>query len=91
MSSTVPPGNPNLESEGRKVLAVPELPKITARQAEVLELVALGMTDREIADCLEISPWTVKRHVANMLRRLARRRRIELAVWHARASRSEPG
>ncbi len=38
-------------------------PKLTARQVEVLRLLALGLTDRQIADRLRISPATARTHV----------------------------
>ncbi len=44
--------------------------KITPRQAEVLKLVAKGFTNKEIAGLLNISPESVKEHIANILIRL---------------------
>ena len=44
--------------------------KITPRQAEVLKLVAKGFTNKEIARLLNISPESVKEHIANILIRL---------------------
>ena len=43
---------------------------LTARQREVLELVAQGATNREIGARLEIDPGTVKLHVAALLKRV---------------------
>jgi DNA-binding NarL/FixJ family response regulator len=40
---------------------------LTAREAEVLRLLASGFSDREIADQLSISPRTVGGHVSNLL------------------------
>lgn len=42
---------------------------LTAREAEVLGLVARGMSDREIADHLVLSPKTVEKHVGATLRK----------------------
>jgi ATP/maltotriose-dependent transcriptional regulator MalT len=39
---------------------------LTAREVQVLELVAQRLTDREIADTLVISPFTVRRHLDNI-------------------------
>lgn len=57
---------------------------ISRREREVLALVAAGLTNREIAERLHLSPWTVKRHVANLLRKVGVRRRVQLALWFLR-------
>ncbi|MGH9176351.1 MAG: LuxR C-terminal-related transcriptional regulator, partial [Vicinamibacterales bacterium] len=61
--------------------AVPE--PLTGREREILELVAAGLTNREIADRLSISAQTVKKHTGNIYGKLAARSRIE-AVARAR-------
>jgi DNA-binding CsgD family transcriptional regulator len=43
---------------------------LTKREAEVLTLIAAGLSDREIADRLVLSPHTVHRHVANVRTKL---------------------
>jgi two-component system, LuxR family, response regulator FixJ len=43
---------------------------LTKREAQVLERLQAGLTNREIADALEISPRTVEIHRANMLRKM---------------------
>jgi pimeloyl-ACP methyl ester carboxylesterase/DNA-binding CsgD family transcriptional regulator len=45
-------------------------PELTERQTEVLGLVARGLSDREIAEHLVLSPHTVHRHVANLRTKL---------------------
>jgi len=55
----------------------PELPNLTAREKEVLELIARGTRDRDIAAQLVISESTVKKHVQNILRKLHARNRAE--------------
>lgn len=54
---------------------------LTSREREVLELVARGSRDREIAQTLVVSEGTVKKHVQNILRKLHARNRAE-AVAH---------
>jgi two-component system, NarL family, nitrate/nitrite response regulator NarL len=44
--------------------------RLSSREVEVLGLIALGTRNREIADQLEISEFTVKRHVQNILHKL---------------------
>ena len=56
----------------------PEEPALTARENEVLKLVAKGYTYREIAEKLFISVKTVQNHVQNILTKLQLRRRYEL-------------
>ncbi len=48
---------------------------LTERETEVLELLALRLTDREIADTLVISPFTVRRHLDNISQKLGVRGR----------------
>jgi pimeloyl-ACP methyl ester carboxylesterase/DNA-binding CsgD family transcriptional regulator len=47
-----------------------EEPDLTSRETEVLTLVANGLSDREIAERLVLSPHTVHRHVANIRTKL---------------------
>jgi NarL family two-component system response regulator LiaR len=50
---------------------------ISKRELEVLELIAQGMSNREIADKLFVSPHTVKTHSSNLFVKLNARRRTE--------------
>lgn len=52
---------------------------LSSRETEVLAHLAEGLTDREIADALVISPRTVESHVSNVLRKLGVRNRAEAA------------
>jgi len=58
--------------------------QLTPREEGVVELVGRGLTNAEIARTLGLSPWTVKRHVARVLAKTGARRRVDLAVRHAR-------
>jgi len=58
----------------------PAIPALTCREREVLDLVARGMSNAEIAGCLTISPATAKTHVAHLLTKLDARDRIQLVI-----------
>jgi DNA-binding NarL/FixJ family response regulator len=57
---------------------------LTPRETQVLRLVAMGLSNQEIADSLEISIETVKEHVQNLLRKLSVGDRTQAAVWAIR-------
>jgi len=52
-------------------------PLLTAREREVLDLIAAGSTNREIAERLYLSPHTVKEHTSVLYRKLRARNRAE--------------
>jgi DNA-binding NarL/FixJ family response regulator len=54
---------------------------LTPREQEVLQLVGLGYTNRDIAQSLFISEGTVKTHVTHLLNRLNLRNRAQLAIY----------
>lgn len=54
---------------------------LTTREREVLELIAAGESNKLIARALDLSPHTVKRHVANILDKLALSSRGHAAAW----------
>lgn len=63
-------------------LPVPSsLAELTPREKEVLQLIATGASNREIAQELYISEGTVKNHVTNILNRLNLRDRTQAAIW----------
>lgn len=55
--------------------------QLTPREQEVLQLVAAGATNRDIAQQLFISEGTVKTHVTHLLNRLNLRNRSQLAIY----------
>jgi LuxR family maltose regulon positive regulatory protein len=54
---------------------------LTSREAEVLDLIAKGHSNKLIARDLSLSLFTVKRHVANILGKTELTSRTELATW----------
>ena len=54
---------------------------LTRRQWEISQLIASGMTSREIAAELTLSEHTVNTHVSKILSRLGLRSRIQLVAW----------
>jgi DNA-binding NarL/FixJ family response regulator len=59
--------------------------ELTPREREVLRLLADGLDNTEIARTLFLSPTTVKRHVASIIRKLGVSNRIQAAIWAIRA------
>ncbi len=70
-----------------RVMASAEAPagSLSAREAEVLELIGRGLRNREIAERLVVSEATVKTHVRHVLEKLRLRNRAEAAAFAARA------
>jgi len=61
----------------------PELDQLTAREQEVMRLIARGYTYREVASRLHLSVKTVETHVSAVLRKLQLSNRHELTAWAA--------
>ncbi|MGV0025298.1 response regulator [Phormidesmis priestleyi] len=61
--------------------APPKPSELTAREQEVLRLLAVGATNREIAQQLYITEGTVKTHVTSILGRLNLKNRSQLAIY----------
>ena len=88
-------GKPSLAPEATEVLinlatrrkAQPARPdfELTDREAQVLALMTEGITNRQIAQALEISPSTVKAYVSNVLSKLgvsSRTEAVSIALQH---------
>ena len=56
---------------------------LTQREREVLELIADGMTNRQIGEVLDLAEKTVKNYVSGLLRKLGMERRTQAAVFGA--------
>jgi DNA-binding CsgD family transcriptional regulator len=67
----------------------PDLPYLTRQEARVARLVASGMSNREAAAALYLSPKTVEYHLANVFAKLGVRSRVQLAI--AVGSAERPG
>jgi len=61
----------------------PELDSLTAREHEILLLIARGYTYKEIAARLHLSVKTIETHVSSVLRKLQLTNRNELTRWAA--------
>lgn len=61
----------------------PELDLLTAREQEVMRLIARGYTYREVGASLHLSVKTVETHVSAVLRKLQLSNRHELTAWAA--------
>jgi NarL family two-component system response regulator LiaR len=59
----------------------PFAPDLTGREAEVLSLVAQGLSNREIAEKLVISEKTVKTHISSLLGKFGQEDRTRLAIY----------
>jgi DNA-binding CsgD family transcriptional regulator len=54
---------------------------LSDRELQVVELIASGLTNQEIADQLEISKRTVDNHISNILNKTATGNRVALVRW----------
>ena len=67
------------------------LAELTDREREVMILVAYGLTNREIAERLVISPATAKTHVSRTMVKLHARDRAQLVVRAYESGLARPG
>jgi non-specific serine/threonine protein kinase len=74
-------GEPRAKRQERSPSEAGHLPNLTKREREVAHLVSQGLSNRQIAEQLVISPRTVDVHVENILTKLGFTSRAQVAAW----------
>jgi DNA-binding NarL/FixJ family response regulator len=64
---------------GSRASTIKESVHMTRREKQVVELIADGYSNKEIAQKLHLSPYTIKSHVHNILEKLALNTRVQIA------------
>jgi len=72
------------EADGRGSEHVLEDVRMTRREHEVIELIGEGLSNKEIAQRLNIATHTVKSHVRNVMEKLALHTRLQIAAYSHR-------
>ncbi len=66
---------------GSNASAIMDSVRMTKRERQVIELISEGYTNKEIAQKLHLSTYTIKSHVHNILEKLALRSRVQIAKY----------
>lgn len=79
------------QPERRPRRTIPGFEQLTARESEIVALVAAGLSNTEIAERLYISPATAKTHINRAMMKTAARDRAQLVVFAYESGLVEPG
>ncbi|WP_048316172.1 response regulator transcription factor, partial [Crocosphaera watsonii] len=71
----------NLSLDEGSRIHVPNHVELTPTETKVVQLVAKGLSNREVAEKLSVSRRTIESHVSNMLNKTSLKNRTELARW----------
>jgi two-component system NarL family response regulator len=74
----------------RRMPDVAEVVRLTKREREIMNLIAEGMSNKEIGHRLEIATYTVKSHVHNILEKLALHTRLQIAAYSHKTGTPPP-
>ena len=77
-------------SSGQSALLLNDNTLLTKQEKRIIQLVADGARNKEIADKLNISAHTVKAHLSSIFRKTQARNRVELLRWLQQPQRHEP-
>ncbi|MHB1891198.1 MAG: response regulator transcription factor, partial [Acidimicrobiales bacterium] len=66
------------------------LARLTPQERRILDLLAEGMTNRQIGETMYLAEKTVKNYVSNLLAKLGMQRRTEAAVYATRVAQRSP-